>query len=143
MYLGPPDFLIHDVGINLASTKLRQLAKAIDVKVKEVPVEAHHSIRQLERYHGPVRRAYDIIKDTLDGEVNKDMMLQMAVKAVNDTAGPNGLVPTLLVYGALPRLTEMDPLSPLVTKRAIAIKAATREVRQIQARRRVQDALGM
>jgi len=26
----------------------------------------------------------------------------MAVKAVNDTAGPDGLVPTLLVYGAYP-----------------------------------------
>jgi hypothetical protein len=108
-----------------------------------VPVEAHYSIRQLEQYHGPVRQAYNIIKDTLDGKVNKDIMLQIAVKAVNDTAGLNGLVPTLLVYGALPRLTEIDPLSLLVTKRAIAIKAATREVRQIQARRRVQDALGM
>ncbi|KAI2634264.1 hypothetical protein GGS26DRAFT_553076 [Hypomontagnella submonticulosa] len=30
----------------------------------------------------------------------------MAVKAVNDTAGPDGLVPTLLVFGAYPRLVE-------------------------------------
>ncbi len=35
----------------------------------------------------------------------------MAVKAVNDLAGPDGIVPTLLVFGAYPRLTEMDPLS--------------------------------
>jgi hypothetical protein len=33
----------------------------------------------------------------------------MAVKAVNDTAGPNGLVPTLLVYGAYLRISKLDP----------------------------------
>ena len=32
----------------------------------------------------------------------------MAVKAVNDTTGPNGLVPTLLVYGAYPRISNPD-----------------------------------
>jgi hypothetical protein len=32
----------------------------------------------------------------------------MAVKAVNDTAGPDGLVPTLLVFGAFLRMTELD-----------------------------------
>jgi hypothetical protein len=30
------------------------------------------------------------------------MTLQMAVKAVNDTAGPDGLVLTLLVFGTYP-----------------------------------------
>jgi hypothetical protein len=34
-------------------------------------------------------------------------MLQLAVKAVNDTASPNGLVPTLLVFGAYPRLSSI------------------------------------
>jgi len=39
----------------------------------------------------------------------------MAVKAVNNTASPNGLVPTLLVYGAYPRISKLDPLTPSVT----------------------------
>ena len=39
----------------------------------------------------------------------------MAVKAVNDTTGPNGLVPTLLVYGAYPRISKLDPPAPSVT----------------------------
>jgi hypothetical protein len=39
----------------------------------------------------------------------------MAFKAINDTAGPDGLVPTLLVFGAYPRMAELDALSPLVT----------------------------
>jgi hypothetical protein len=33
----------------------------------------------------------------------------MAVKAVNDTAGPNKLIPTLLVYGAYFRISNLDP----------------------------------
>ena len=33
----------------------------------------------------------------------------MAVKAVNNTTSLNGLVPTLLVYGAYLRISELDP----------------------------------
>ena len=33
----------------------------------------------------------------------------MAVKAVNNTASPNGLVPTLLVYGAYLIISNLDP----------------------------------
>jgi hypothetical protein len=58
-------------------------------------------------------------------------MLQMAVKAINDLAGPDGIVPTLLVFGAYPRLTKIDPSSPLVTKRAEAICVTTKEVRRL------------
>jgi hypothetical protein len=33
----------------------------------------------------------------------------MAVKAINDTAGLNGLIPTLLVYRAYPKISNLDP----------------------------------
>ena len=35
----------------------------------------------------------------------------MAVKAVNNTTGLDGLVPTLLVYGAYLRINKLDPLA--------------------------------
>jgi hypothetical protein len=38
----------------------------------------------------------------------------MAFKVINNTIGLDGIVPILLVYGALPRISEYDPLSPLV-----------------------------
>jgi hypothetical protein len=38
----------------------------------------------------------------------------MAVKAVNDTAGPNRLVPTLLVYRAYLWISNLDPLTLFV-----------------------------
>jgi hypothetical protein len=45
----------------------------------------------------------------------------MAVKAVNNTAGPDGLVPTLLVYGAYPRITNLDPSALSIIDRAAVI----------------------
>ena len=45
----------------------------------------------------------------------------MAVKAINDTAGPNGLVPILLVFKAYPRMTSADLPAPSIIKRLKAI----------------------
>ena len=39
----------------------------------------------------------------------------MAVKAVNDTAGLNGLVPTLFVYEAYLRISNLDPPTLSIT----------------------------
>ena len=56
------------------------------------------------------------------------MALQMAVEAVNDTAGPNRLVPTLFAYGAYPRMSNLDPLTPPITDQAAAIRKAMAEM---------------
>jgi len=58
----------------------------------------------------------------------------MAVKAVNDTAGPDGLVPTLLVYGAYLRISKLDPLAPSITERAAAIWKAMAEIVKLRAK---------
>jgi hypothetical protein len=84
------------------------------IKVKIVPVKAHNSVKIVKRYHGPIRRAYLIVTTEIPG-IDKDMALQMAFKAINDTARPDGLVLTLLVYGALPRMVEYDAPSSTVT----------------------------
>ena len=106
----------------------------IGIKVKIVLVEAHNSIGIVKRYHGPIRHAYLIITTEIQG-INKDIALQMAFKAINDTAGPDGLVPTLLVYGALPRMVEYDAPSPSVAQRSAALKKAMYEIRRARAQR--------
>ena len=65
----------------------------------------------------------------------------MAVKAVNDLAGPNRIIPTLLVFGIYPRLTKIDPLFLSITKRAKAICVVTKEVRRLHTKRQVKDTL--
>jgi hypothetical protein len=84
------------------------------IKVKEVPVEAHNSISKVERYYHPLRRAYGIIRDELEDRISPDIALQMAVKAINDSAGPDGIVSILLVFETYPRITEDSAPSPSV-----------------------------
>jgi len=38
----------------------------------------------------------------------------MAFKAINDSVGPNGLIPTLLVFRAYPRIVESNTPNPIV-----------------------------
>jgi len=78
-----------------------------------------------------------------DEYIDKEMILQMTVKAINDSVGPNGIVPTLLVFGIYPRLTKMDPLSLSITKRVEAIRTVTKEVRCLYTERQVKDALAI
>ena len=55
----------------------------------------------------------------------------MAVKAINNSARPDRIIPTLLVFRVYPRITKIDTLLLSVTKRAEAIRAATKEVRYL------------
>jgi hypothetical protein len=65
----------------------------------------------------------------------------MAVKAVNDTAGPDGLVPTLLVFRAFPRMTELDAPTLSIVQRATAIQKAMNEVVRLRVKIQVNNAL--
>jgi len=67
----------------------------------------------------------------------------MAVKAVNDTVGPDGLVPTLLVFGAYPHVFMESPPSPATVKRGEAIAKAMKALRKLAAERNVKTALGI
>jgi hypothetical protein len=85
--------------------------------------------------------AFSIISTEVQ-DIGNDMALQMAFKAVNDTAGPDGLVPTLLVYGTLPRMVEYDAPSPTIAQRSAALKKAMMEIQKLWAKRLVANALG-
>src|SRR6266576_7327842 len=74
-------------------------------------------------------------------DIQKELALQMAIKAVNNTAGPDGLVPTLLVYRAYPRISKLDPPAPSITEQTAAIRKAIAEVVKLQAKQTVNNAL--
>ena len=58
----------------------------------------------------------------------------MAVKAVNNTTGPNRLIPTLLVYRAYLRISKLDPPAPFIMERAAVIQKAIAEIVKLQAK---------
>ena len=58
----------------------------------------------------------------------------MAVKAINNTAGLNGLVPTLLVYGAYLRISKLDLPTLSVTDQAAIIQKAMAKIVKLRAK---------
>jgi hypothetical protein len=83
------------------------------ITTKCVLVKAYWSIGLVEQAHASLRRAFEIIeKECLT--TPREACLQMAVKTVNNTAGPDGLVPTLLVLGAFSRITELNTPTLLI-----------------------------
>ncbi|KAK1989923.1 hypothetical protein LX36DRAFT_695501 [Colletotrichum falcatum] len=78
--------------------------------VKEIPIKAHNSI------------TYKIIRNKSDAKL--EVTLQLTVKAVNNTTRLDSLVPTLLVFGVYPRISDNSPPSPLTLQRSKAVKKA-------------------
>ena len=69
--------------------------------------------------------------------------MQIVIKAINDSVGFDGIVPTLLVFGVYPRMINKDALSLLIIKRAKAIRVATKEIRRFHIERQITDALAL
>jgi hypothetical protein len=65
----------------------------------------------------------------------------MAVKAINNTANPNRLVPTLLVYRAYLRISKLDPPAPSVTDQVAIIRKVIAEIVKLRAKQTVNNAL--
>ncbi len=89
----------------------------------------------VERYHGPLRIAYMKIKSSLPRSRPLEI-LQLAVKAVNDMTGPEGLCSTLLAFGAIPKPVRPG-FSPNQVERARAIDSAMKEVAKVHAKSRI------
>jgi hypothetical protein len=53
----------------------------------------------VKRYYRLIRRAYTIITTKIPN-ISKDIALQMAFKAINDTVGLDSLILILLIYSA-------------------------------------------
>lgn len=69
------------------------------------------------------------------------MALPLAQKAVNDTVVPSGLVPSLLVFGMIPRFPSVNSELPEQTDRMIALELAQVVMASISAKLRIQKAL--
>jgi hypothetical protein len=57
----------------------------------------------------------------------------MAFKAINNSAGPNSLISTLLVFKAYLCIIKSNAPNPIVVKQAAALKKAIEEVKKLKA----------
>ena len=70
-------------------------------------------------------------------------MLQMAFKAGDDTAGPDNLVLTLLVFGAYLCIVTDLPPSPSQQQQAYLSAKTMSKFHKLKAQQKVQDALNI
>jgi hypothetical protein len=74
-----------------------------DIFLEHTGTESHNSLGSGETYHSTLRRVYKKVAEDHPSLAPPDRLL-CAVSALNSLAGPDGLVPMLLVFGSLPRL---------------------------------------
>jgi hypothetical protein len=107
-----------------------------------VLVKAYNSISKVKQYYSLLQQAYKILSSELLS-ANKKAILQIIIKAVNDLAGLDGIVLTLLVFKAYPYITKDSLLSPFITKQAKAIYKAIKKVRRLYTEQQVNNALAI
>ena len=141
-YLGPLNLITSDARKNFISKEFKEYVNTIGIRTKAVLVEAHNSIGIVEQYHGLLQHAYQIITIKIPN-INKDIALQMAFKAINNTIGLDRLVPMLLVFSTYLQMTKLDAPSPTITQCANVVRKAIVEIRKLRAEQQVADALNM
>ena len=57
----------------------------------------------------------------------------MVVRAINDTAGPNELIPILFVFRAYSKMSQLDLLASIINQYAAAICKTIEEVSKLYA----------
>jgi hypothetical protein len=92
-YLGPPDFIRADQGNNLTAEWFVSSTIAEVIEVLEASTECPTTMSHVERYHAPLRAAYQKFRSDFGFEPEE--ALELTVKCVNDTVGPGGLTPAL------------------------------------------------
>lgn len=140
IYIGFPSKMRIDQGSQFQSTRWEGRASESGIILKPSGVESHNSIGLGERYHAPLRRIYNKIRTT-SSSLSKESVLRLGLKAMNDTAAPNGLVPSLLVFGVLPRLPIANHSFPDQVARMNVLQIARKEMETVVAQLRVRQAL--
>lgn len=132
-YTGYPDEVILDQGPQFQSKEFKSLLSAAGIKWRDAGVESHNSLGETERYHAFLRNIFERVRHE-HPNMNQSLILQVAIKACNDTAGPAGNVPTLLVFGVIPRMPIHPEELPAQRDRMNALHRARNHMTNLMAR---------
>ncbi len=100
--IGYSKIIYADKGAQFVSDEERNLLRSTGTERHESGVQNHNALNVGERYHEYLRHLHGKVRlshPALDMEDS----LSLAVSAMNNTARQNGLIPTLLVFGVIPR----------------------------------------
>lgn len=95
--------MVQDRESQFQSSEFRSLLQAAGIKCVNVGIETHNALIEAKRYHTNLRNFFTRVLQE-HPNLGAEKRLQLAVKACNDTAGPAKIVPTLFVFGVVPRV---------------------------------------
>jgi hypothetical protein len=139
-YIGHPESILTNQGSVFLSEAWKGMFRAADISLRHTGTESHNSLHVGESMHAPFRRIYRKVRDE-HPDLETDLALALSCKAMNDTANEDGMCPTLLVFGALPRPLDLSRPSPSLHDRLRAQLTSRKEYARIVAERRVQRGL--
>ena len=142
VYTGLPDNIMVYDGSQFRKV-FAELAALQDIDLEKSGTQAHSSLGIGERYHNPLRDTYRKLKVDYP-KMSRQLLLALSVKEINDTLGPEGIVPSALVFGEFPSLLAYQgPVIPRPTlaERAKAALSARRYMSQNLAKTRALRAL--
>lgn len=97
-YVGYPNCIRLGREKSFASEYIRAEDQLQGIELHFSGIEEHNEIGSGETFQHPLRRIYSKLKMN-HPSVSKECRLRLANKSMNDSAGPSGLLPSLLLYG--------------------------------------------
>ncbi len=101
----------------------------------------------MKKFHVELRRAYQMIFENLnliiESTISKEIMLQMIVKAINDTIDSDDLMLILLIFEAYLCMHVMNSSISSITQRTMTIEKAMIEIRKFRVERQIIDVLNI
>lgn len=125
---------------DLQSDKWRKHTTINGVQLRLSGVRAHCSLSIGDPLHGSLPRIYCKIRYA-QSTASSRMVLKASVKAINDTIGEIGLMPTKLVLSCLHRLPTISADIPAQEERMKAFESVQEEMSTISAERIIHNAL--
>eukprot|EP00170_Pyropia_yezoensis_P001807 contig_7709_g1811 len=139
-YIGHAEAMHIDAAPQFRSAAWQALAQSAGTRLINSGVESHNALGSGERYHEYLRNIYRRVRSE-HGGLSQESALILACHAMNSTAGTNGLIPTLLVFGVIPRMPVAPLRLPVQRDRVQAMVTARAEVLANISRTRLRTAL--
>lgn len=99
IYTGPPNGILVDQGSEFGD-QFVAFGKLSKINVSNTGVESRNELGIGVSYHNPLRTWYWKLKLT-STQLKREIVLAVNVKAMNDTIGPEGIVPSSIVFGGV------------------------------------------
>ena len=125
LYAGYSIEIHDDQGPQFQSTECNFLLQAAGIRKTDSGIESHNALGVGEIYHDFLKFIYKKAHAE-NPTIPKKQVLSLAVNAMNNAAGHNGLSPALLVFGIVPRNPLKPTTLPAMNQRFIVMQKALR-----------------